>query len=119
MHQEPHSYGMTHEQHAASGAPVAIAATDAAPAIMQHQPTKNSKRPWPPPLPLQQWFLEWFGGPCQSHLPPPPACPVAEDAPEVSDPCREDVFQYKILRDSNINRNVPLGEYGGLGWGGG
>lgn len=31
-----------------------------------------------------------------------------DDAPVISDQCREDVFQYKILRSSNINFNVAL-----------
>lgn len=32
------------------------------------------------------------------------------DAPEVSDECREEAYQFKISRNSNINRNIPLGE---------
>lgn len=46
---------------------------------------------------------------CIALAPPlPPWCPD-EDAPEISDDCQEEVYQYKITRNSNINRNVPLG----------
>eukprot|EP00197_Chlamydomonas_leiostraca_P010927 CAMPEP_0202884756 /NCGR_PEP_ID=MMETSP1391-20130828/41312_1 /ASSEMBLY_ACC=CAM_ASM_000867 /TAXON_ID=1034604 /ORGANISM="Chlamydomonas leiostraca, Strain SAG 11-49" /LENGTH=982 /DNA_ID=CAMNT_0049567983 /DNA_START=167 /DNA_END=3115 /DNA_ORIENTATION=+ len=31
-----------------------------------------------------------------------------DDLPVISDECREEVFQYKISRNSNINKNVPL-----------
>ncbi len=31
------------------------------------------------------------------------------DAPNISDECREEVYQYKIQRNTNINANVPLG----------
>ena len=30
--------------------------------------------------------------------------------PDISDECREEVFAYKVQRNSNINANVPLGE---------
>ncbi|KAG1656262.1 hypothetical protein FOA52_011910 [Chlamydomonas sp. UWO 241] len=31
-----------------------------------------------------------------------------DSTPTISDPCREEVFQYKIARSTNINKNVPL-----------
>ncbi|GFH23194.1 uncharacterized protein HaLaN_20773, partial [Haematococcus lacustris] len=31
-----------------------------------------------------------------------------DDKPNISDACREEVYQYKIQRNSNINRNIPL-----------
>lgn len=36
------------------------------------------------------------------------AC-AAADSGAVSDACREEVYQYKITRNTNINLNVPLG----------
>ncbi|GIL70396.1 hypothetical protein Vretimale_3583 [Volvox reticuliferus] len=30
------------------------------------------------------------------------------DPPSISDACREEVYQYKISRNTNINRNIPL-----------
>lgn len=55
-----------------------------------------------------------------ADLTPPPtaarwtcSCPlpeVADDGPvEMSDSCREEVYQYKIARNANINKNIPLG----------
>lgn len=41
-------------------------------------------------------------------VPPVPFLRVT-DAPTVSAECREEVFQFKISRNSNINANVPLG----------
>ncbi|GFR44890.1 hypothetical protein Agub_g6234 [Astrephomene gubernaculifera] len=32
----------------------------------------------------------------------------SDDAPDISDECREEVFAYKVQRNSNINANVPL-----------
>lgn len=46
-------------------------------------------------------------------LPPPrPAslCRLPLDVPEISDDCREEVYSFKITRNSNINGNIPLGE---------
>eukprot|EP00955_Chlamydomonas_euryale_P098262 365130-Chlamydomonas_euryale.AAC.13 len=34
---------------------------------------------------------------------------ICEGAPVISDECREDVYKYKISRDANINKNIPLG----------
>ena len=60
-----------------------------------------------------------------SARPPPAGCLVSDaeddmhvcwilpadaDPVEVSDACREEVYQYKIARSSNINKNIPLGE---------
>ncbi len=39
---------------------------------------------------------------------------AAEATPSVSEQCREEVFQFKIQRSSNINANVPLGELPGI-----
>jgi len=36
--------------------------------------------------------------------------PNADDVPEISDPCREEVYQYIVKKATNINLNVPLGE---------
>jgi hypothetical protein len=48
------------------------------------------------------------------------ATATSDDLPEISDECREEVYQYKILRNTNINRNVPLGQcprvQGAAGW---
>ena len=55
---------------------------------------------------------EWEGGRgsfagVPGHLIVPPLS--SADAPEVSDECREEVYQFKISRNANINRNIPLG----------
>lgn len=34
---------------------------------------------------------------------------AADEVPEISDDCREEVYQYKISRNKNINKNIPLG----------
>lgn len=34
----------------------------------------------------------------------------ADDAPDISDACREEVYQYTVKKATNINLNVPLGE---------
>ena len=34
---------------------------------------------------------------------------AADDVPDISDACREEVYQYKISRNANINANIPLG----------
>ena len=39
-----------------------------------------------------------------------PHQPAADSDISISDACREEVYQYKIVRDTNINANVPLGE---------
>lgn len=44
-------------------------------------------------------------------------CRLAVEVPDISDDCREEVFQFKIRRNTNINYNVPLGEHLGLGLG--
>lgn len=41
---------------------------------------------------------------------------IAAEVPDISDDCREEVFQFKIRRNTNINYNVPLGEHLGLGF---
>jgi len=33
---------------------------------------------------------------------------TGDDVPHISDACREEVYQFKVQRDSNINLNVPL-----------
>ncbi len=38
---------------------------------------------------------------------------ATEDIPVISDECREEVYQFKISRNANINKNIPLGERGG------
>lgn len=60
--------------------------------------------------------------PCASAAVPPPFAPSnprhAGDVyatyccaghADVADACREEVFQYRIARSTNINKNVPLG----------
>lgn len=32
------------------------------------------------------------------------------DVPTISDECRDEVFAFKVQRNSNINANVPLGK---------
>mmetsp|Transcript_34914 Transcript_34914/g.77608 ORF Transcript_34914/g.77608 Transcript_34914/m.77608 type:complete len:994 (-) Transcript_34914:752-3733(-) len=39
----------------------------------------------------------------QSESPEP-----GDDIPDISDDCREEVYQFKISRNTNINRNIPL-----------
>jgi hypothetical protein len=45
----------------------------------------------------------WMRVPCH-----PPSV-GAEPPPGISDACREEVYQYKIARNTNINMNLPLG----------
>lgn len=42
------------------------------------------------------------------------ASSCADDVPSISDDCREEVYQYKISRNANINKNIPLGEHTSL-----
>ncbi len=39
--------------------------------------------------------------------------PGADDVPVISDACREEIYQYKINRNANINKNVKLGGWRG------
>lgn len=35
---------------------------------------------------------------------------VSAEAADISDDCKKEVMEYKIQRNTNINKNVPLGE---------